>query len=220
VWFVLIYLLYFILFALFHLWLFLNYKDPYIKFGKARFINSKFWYFPFTFMAVIAIKINREIMENWRNETRFSERTGLPMKKLSEKDEDIHLESGQMIEEKIKSIDYDVWTTEDQLDVLILSYAYNNSGYKSCEKCGHKTYSLDYDSILKEATTIRKGNGQKKYSCKNCNHQLILDYDIPKLHVYVTDHSWDAGGGGWSSGSSGGSWGGGSSGGGGAGSSW
>ena len=52
------------------------------------------------------------IKKRRRNAPRKSKKTGLPMKKLSEKEEDAHLSRGQQVEEEIGSVDYDVWVSD------------------------------------------------------------------------------------------------------------
>ena len=100
--------------------------------------------------------------------------------------------------------------------------------YRKCPKCKRITYTKDYDRVITSATYSSSGTGERKYSCKNCNHVKITRYTIPRK----TKSSSGGGGysgGGYSGGSSysssssssgGSSWGGGSSGGGGGGSSW
>lgn len=155
---------------------------------------------------------NKKILEQWRNTPRISPK-GKLMRKLNEKEDDKYLEKGQVTEEHLKSVDYDVWVADETSEVLILAYKRWFSGYSQCPKCSYLTYHLEYDRVIEEATTISSGRGERKYSCEHCKHSKIVTYTIPK----ITETSSSSGGS-----DSGGSdsWGGGSSGGGGAGSSW
>ncbi|MEX1002666.1 MAG: TPM domain-containing protein [Crocinitomicaceae bacterium] len=175
--------------------------------------------FPIPFL--ILYFINKSLMNKWRNTERFSEETGEFMIKMDENSDDKHLKKGQITEEQVKSIDYDVWVTLDGSDVLILKYKKWFSKYNKCPKCKYKTYFKEYDRIISSATYSSSGTGEKKYSCKNCGHSKIKRYTIPRK----TRSSSSSSGGGYSSSSSsssssGSSYGGGSSRGGGSTSGW
>jgi len=173
------------------------------------------------------------VLYRLRNQRRFSKVNGLPMRKLTDSEEDIILGKGRVTEEILGDKDYDVWVTEDGSDVLILSYAISilvweaYSEYKKCPECKFQTYQKVSSMVLEEATYSAEGSEAIKYECKNCNYQKRFVKKIPKK-IYIPPSS-DSGssrssdwGGSSSSGDSGGSgsWGGGSSGGGGAGASW
>lgn len=177
--------------------------------------------FPVPF--VILLFFNKKLMERWRNTERFSEVNGTYMIKLDEQSDDQHLKKGQIKEETIKSIDYDVWITEDDSDVLILAYKRWFSKYRKCPSCKFKTYFKEYDRVISAATYSSSGTGERKYSCKNCGHSKITTYTIPQKTRSSSSSSgggYSSGGSSYSSGGGGSSYGGGSSGGGGGGSSW
>ena len=162
-------------------------------------------------------------MNRWRNTVRFGELKGEIMHKLEESEEDEYLSQGQITEERIKSIDYDVWVTSSHSEILILGYKDWINKYKRCPKCAHKTYFKEYDKTVRAATYASSGSGQRKYYCENCNHQKITNYKIPRLVKSKTTYS--RGGSSWGGGSSwsgggGSSFGGGFSGGGGSSSGW
>jgi uncharacterized protein len=173
----------------------------------------------------------RKMKERARNATRFSPKTGLMMHKLDEEADNQYLQAGNITEEKVRSIDYDVWVSGEPDDILVLKYPYWGTKYSACPKCKFKTYFKEYDRTISSPTYSSSGTGQRKYTCSNCKHSAVSTYTIPKL---VRSSSTGSSGGGWSGGSSsssswssgsssrssGGSWGGGRSGGGGAGSRW
>lgn len=171
--------------------------------------------------------LNRSLMNKWRNTERFSKNTGEYMHKLSESEDDEFLQKGQVKEEVLKSIDYDVWVTEDKSEVLILKYKRWFSKYRKCPKCKHLTFNKDYDRVITAATYSSSGTGQRKYSCKSCNHSKITTYTIPRKQQSSGGSSGGySGGSSYSSSSSsssssgGSSYGGGSSGGGGSTGGW
>ena len=141
-----------------------------------------------------------------RNAPRKSKKTGLPMKKLSEKEEDVHLDRGQQVEEEIGSVDYDVWISDKPDDVMILTYRGTSTKYSECPNCGYRTYYHKDSQVVRSATYSHDGQGVRHYACRNCDYTHTKEYRVPRLQRQRTII---VGGGGFSGG--GGSWGGGSS---------
>lgn len=199
-------------------------KDYFARYQTMRIFRLYIWFilFPIPFIGIyIFIK---KIGEKWRNTPRISAKTGLVMHKLSETDDDKYLEKGQVAEEAVKSVDYDVWISGEEGDVLIQTYKRWFSKYNSCPKCKYKTYYKVYDKVISAATYSSSGTGERHYKCTNCGHSKTVTYTIPKKTKTSSSSSGSSSWGSsssssWSSGGSS-SWGGGSSGGGGAGSSW
>jgi uncharacterized protein len=166
----------------------------------------------------------KKLQHSARNATRFSKKTGLMMHKLNEEEDNKYIEAGNVTEEKVKSIDYDVWVSGEPDDILILKYSTWFSKHSSCPKCKYKTYYKAYDKTLVSPTYTSSGRGERKYQCEHCNHTAITTYTIARLVKSSGSSSsgvWTSGSsGGGSRSSSGGSWGGGRSGGGGARSRW
>ena len=200
-------------------------KDYFARYQTMRIFRLYIWFilFPIPFIGIYIFV--KRISEKWRNTPRISAKTGLIMHKLSEEEDDKYLEKGQLAEEKVKSVDYDVWVSGEEGDVLIQTYKRWFSKYNSCPKCKYKTYYKVYDKVIKAATYSSSGKGEKHYKCTNCGHSKTTTYTIPKKTKTSSSSSGSSSWGSssssssWSSGGSS-SWGGGSSGGGGAGSSW
>lgn len=192
-------------------------KDAYKKYHRLKLYKLDVFGYIFPLPMYIVDLLVENLLEKWRNQVRFSEKTGLEMRKLSESEDDQYLEKGQVTEEQVKSIDYDVWITDEPDDILILSYKTWFTKYNSCNACGYKTWYLVYDKTISSATYSSSGTGEKKKACAHCKHQDITRYTIPRK---VRSSSGSGGGGFSSGGSSGGSFGGGSFGGGGSSSSW
>ncbi len=201
-------------------------KDLYRRYRTLKLFSLLIFPILFPIPFIILYFINRGLLEKWRNTERFSEKNGQLMVLLNETDDDKHLSKGQITEEVIKSIDYDVWVTQDGTDVLILAYRKWFSKYNKCPKCRHKTYWKVYNKTISAATYTSSGTGEKKYKCESCGHVKITRYTIPQRTKSTSSGGgYSSGGGGYSGGggssySGGSSYGGGSSGGGGAGSSW
>ena len=146
--------------------------DNYLQWGWALFFVIPGWYLMGKLTETHA----------WlRNCPRNSQRNGKPMYKLSEKDDDLFLDAGQLTEEDIGSKDYDVWITDNGDDVLILSYAGKKTKYDVCKKCNYKTWVLQDGYTEKPATTEESGLRISKYACLNCHHVEKIKSVIPKI---------------------------------------
>jgi uncharacterized protein len=139
---------------------------------------------------------------------------GLPMEKLSEEDDDAFLKGYQQTEEKIRSVDYDVWADAISGDKKIYRYDLHKGAYTICKNCGGKTRHHSSTRTISAATYTSSGTGEKTFTCKHCGNKDTATFTIPKKVQSSSSGSGGSGGGG------GGGFGGGSSGGGGAGSSW
>uniref|UniRef100_UPI00404931CE TPM domain-containing protein n=1 Tax=Fulvivirga sp. TaxID=1931237 RepID=UPI00404931CE len=193
-------------------------KDPKDNYSNYNFFQSNFsggwWkalFFPFPF--IIYLLWQNKYKNHLRNAPRHCVQCNSNLEKLSEMEEDDFLTQAQMLEEDLKSVDYDVWLCRTCLAHEILSYKKSNSKYETCSRCKTKAYYLQNDKTLVSATYSSTGTGEKTYNCKFCNHTDKKSYAIPMLTA--SDSSSSGSGGGGSS-----SYGGGSSGGGGSGSSW
>ncbi len=149
----------------------------------------------------------------YRDYPRDCQQCGKPLRKLDEAADDAYLTKAQVMEEELKSMDYDIWLCDGCGMNLQLVYPNKSSKYEGCPKCKTRAYYLKSDKTLVSATTSSSGKGEKTHECKFCGHKVVSTYTIAR----IAESSSSSGGG---SSSSGGSFGGGSSGGGGASSSW
>jgi uncharacterized protein len=156
---------------------------------------------------------------------------GTRLELLSELDEDPKLSSVQQLEEKIGSVDYDVWVCPACLNNDTERYINTFSSFRECPKCNARTYKEDPQQVLVPATTISSGMAEIEGRCVSCNYKSIRKVTLPRIVVIPSSSSGSSsggsfggfgggggGGGGFSGG--GGGFGGGSSGGGGAGGGW
>lgn len=143
------------------------------------------------------------------------------MHKLDEQHDNDYLTPAQDTEEKINSVDYDVWLCDNCGEKDIIPFVNENSTYSVCPQCGARASYLTADRVLVQPTTSAKGRGVKVYSCLNCRRNSNIPYDIAKIPVapviVIPGGGSGFGGGG---GFSGGSFGGGMTGGGGASGGW
>jgi uncharacterized protein len=126
---------------------------------------------------------------------------------LSDSEDDELLEQGQVAEERIGSVDYDVWKCPACSHRLTLRYAKWSSQYDKCPQCANRTKSST-ESVTNAATTSSSGSAIVLEKCAFCSFTNEYTKVLPRISESSSSSS---------SGSSGGSsFGGGSSGGGGA----
>lgn len=143
------------------------------------------------------------------------------MIKIDEENDNAYLTPAQDTEEKINSVDYDVWVCPNCRETDILPYVNRRSSYKVCDRCGARASSLVMDRVVLRPTDRRKGAGERTFRCKNCGNTHVVRYVIPMLAASAPIIIGGIGGrGGGGGGFSGGSFGGGITGGGGASGGW
>lgn len=136
-------------------------------------------------------------VRRWRRRRpRSCPRCGLPMQRLAEGDDDAHLEHGQQVEEKVKSVDYDVWACSCG-ERLILPYKKLFTSYRECRECHRRTAKAKRHT-LRAATTSSAGSARDDFRCRACKARWEVMVTLPVI-------STSSGGSGGSSGSGGGS---------------
>ena len=128
------------------------------------------------------------------------------MVRLAEEEDDALLQEGQQAEERVGSVDYDVWKCEACSHHFTLRYPKWFSGFAECPQCHNHTKSST-QTVIEQATTSSSGSASVVEQCGFCSFHREYTKVLPR----ITSSSSSSGG---SSSSS--SFGGGSSGGGGA----
>ena len=138
--------------------------------------------------------------------------------RLGEEVEDDNLTAGQQTEERLGSLDYDIWTCPTCPHVTKLRFKKFFSSFATCRDCGYRTRSKTVERE-REPTSSQSGLETITESCHHCGKTDTSTRVIPQ-HVSSDDSFWSGSsfGGGSSFGSS--DFGGGSSSGGGASGSW
>src|SRR6267154_5591444 len=128
----------------------------------------------FVFYSMVRIYYPRSVekrLKKLRNKPRTSP-TGNLMRKLSESEEDAHLDAQQIAEEAsgIHSIDYDVWLDEKTGYKKIEKYeSYLHA--EQCPECGFYTFKITKEEIEEKPTETQPGLLIKHYQCSYCNHR-------------------------------------------------
>ena len=131
------------------------------------------------------------------------------MRRVDERQDDELLDPAERLEEKIRSVDYDVWLCDQCGATIEVPYRRTFSSYKDCPECKHRTVKTTSRTV-RSATTSSTGLSHVTEKCANCGWTKEYDRVIPRVSTSSSS-------GGSSGGSGGSSFGGGSAGGGGAG---
>lgn len=195
-------------------------KTPYDKYQATRTlskVSGACAWFTLGMTLLVYIPL-RMVMRGWRNGAHYCSNCGTRMQKLDEESDNGYLTPAQDAEERIKSVDYDVWLCPKCGTTDIYRFD-EDSGYSECPYCHARTCRFVRDTVMQRPTENQEGVGAKTYTCLNCKKTHSIAYKIAKLAptVIVGGGGFGTGGGG---GISGGSWGGGSTGGGGASGGW
>lgn len=172
-------------------------------------------------MGLVAAVILVAVLDRLRNGRRACPNCGARMNKIDEVHDNDYLSPAQDIEEKVGSVDYDVWLCPSCGETDVLPYVNRASSFRECEQCHARTARLSAERILRQPTTAAEGRGVREYSCLNCRHITRVPYTIArKPPVVVVPLGGGRGGGNFGGGSFGGGFGGGMTGGGGASGGW
>ena len=180
----------------------------------------------FIFYLVAYLKYRR-----WRTRPLKCPTCGAKMKRLPEDKDNELLNDSQDFEEKLKTVDYDVWECPECGTIERFPYKARQKKYTECPNCHTVAMCLQCDMTLRQPTVKTEGEGVKVYECQFCHHRKDVPYRIPRkedpsaaiaaaavLGAATRGHR--GGGGGFGGGGFGGGFGGGATGGGGAGGSW
>lgn len=137
-------------------------------------------YFIFFGMVRIYYPGNVEKRLKKLRETHRISPTGNVMRRLSEEEEDAHLEPSQIEDEAIHSIDYDVWIDEKTGYKRIEKY-YNYQHAEECPECGYFTMKIEDEEIEKSPTETERGLLLQHYHCSYCEHREIHEVRLAKL---------------------------------------
>jgi len=120
---------------------------------------------------------------------------GIPMRVLSEQEEDAYLTQNQQAEENLHSVDYDVWLCPQCGAKRIFSYPDARSAqYKKCPACGSHAYRFVREVVIKSPTPLTDGRGAKIYRCDVCKIERREEFVIPKTPVVIAGGSGHGGG--------------------------
>jgi len=138
---------------------------------------------------------------------------------LDEVQDDEFLDPPERLEERIGSVDYDVWACLTCEEVIKIRYGKFWSRFSFCPQCEYATRSKITRTLI-PATTSHGGKVLVEESCRNCDYYDRHTYYTPRIRKSSSSSSGFGGGSRGGGGGGGGGFGGGSSSGGGASGSW
>jgi uncharacterized protein len=164
---------------------------------KRFLVNLGWWLLaPFAALIHFGIKIYRRYQ---RNKPRTCPNDGNRMRRYLEEMEDDSLSPGQLVEERLESVDYDVWYCDRCEHLTIEAYRNWFSRYGACRECGFRTVEGDSRTI-RSATYSSTGLRETDYNCHHCNAHYTVKTTIPKKTRSSSSSSSGGRGGGRSSG--------------------
>lgn len=171
--------------------------------------------FPFPLFVLFLYWGVRYKLKRLRNKPRICDCCCSVMRKCDETEDNYYLTPQENAEEMLNSVDYDVWLCEKCGNTLVYPYENIFTRFKECPHCHARTYCYDGDHIVRNATALSEGRGEKRYHCEHCRRVDVTPYIIPIIIAGGIGGGSGRGGGGF-----GGGFGGGMTGGGGASSGW
>ncbi len=114
-----------------------------------------------------------------RNRPRQCKACGTMMTRLDEFADDASLTSGEKVEERVGSVDYDIWSCRCGQSTK-LRYGSWFSGYGKCGQCQAKTLKVTTTTLV-SATTSSEGRARVDEVCANCSFSRSYERSIPRI---------------------------------------
>lgn len=136
----------------------------------------------FIFFSVVRIYYPRQLekrLTKLRNTPRVSP-SGNSMRRLTESEEDHHLEASQIADEKIHVVDYDVWIDEQTGFKKIEKYPIYQHA-EECPECGYFTLKVTSEEIEKAPSVTEKGLLLEHFECGYCGHREQREVVVARL---------------------------------------
>ncbi len=124
--------------------------------------------------------IARHLYRHSRELPEICDSCGAGMRKLPEDADNAYLSASQDLEEKLGTVDYDVWLCPECGTVERFPYVEHQLKYRKCPDCGTVAMGLVMDKVVQPATTQRVGHGERIYQCQFCHATRREGYVIPK----------------------------------------
>jgi uncharacterized protein len=102
------------------------------------------------------------------------------MVRLDETADDAMLSGGEQAEERVASVNYDVWKCPSCSNHFTLRYPKWITGYSKCPQCGNRTKSST-ETVIEAATTHGSGTAQVVEACAFCSYSHEYTKVLPRL---------------------------------------
>lgn len=119
------------------------------------------------------------LLFRWRrNRARRCPKCRSLMQRLTEQLDDEELDPGQRMEERLKSVDYDVWSCTCG-ETLVLPYKAVLTKYKECPSCHRRTATV-VRVVTKQPNYTSRGEARDTTTCKFCKATSVRYVSLPK----------------------------------------
>jgi uncharacterized protein len=115
----------------------------------------------------------------WRRRPRKCDRCAAQMVRLDESSDDAHLKPAEKIEERLGSVDYDLWSCTGCANVLKLRYGTFFTRYAKCPKCSAVTKRAE-QTTLQAPTYDASGLARIDEHCEHCGYQNSYQKTLPR----------------------------------------
>ncbi|HKH69864.1 MAG TPA: TPM domain-containing protein, partial [Vicinamibacterales bacterium] len=102
------------------------------------------------------------------------------MNRLDDVQDDEHLSKGELAEEHIGSVDYDVWNCPSCAHHFTLRYPKWLSAYQNCPQCNNRTVQSTSETI-EAATTSHSGSATVIEKCGFCTYTHEYTKTLPRI---------------------------------------
>ncbi len=114
-----------------------------------------------------------------RNRPRQCTNCQTMMTRLDERADDAYLDKGQLSEEHLGSVDYDVWLCGNCQQREVIPYKNWLRRYDRCRNCNYRTVS-NSSKVISSATYTSTGLRENRAYCNHCHHEEITQSVIPR----------------------------------------
>lgn len=125
------------------------------------------------------------------------------MVRLAEGEDDALLEKGQQAEERVGSVDYDVWKCPSCSNHFTLRYPKWISNFEKCPQCRNRTKSST-ETVIEAATTMSSGTARVVEQCAFCSFTSEHTKVLPRIESSSSSSSGSSSSSSFGGGSSGG----------------
>jgi hypothetical protein len=140
----------------------------------------------FVFLSLIRIYYPKKLarrLHRYRTAPRTSP-DGNVMRRLTEEEEDLHMEKSMIEEEEIQVVDYDVWIDDKTGYKKIEKYLINEQTAE-CPECGYYTLAIGSEEMGKAPTDGEGGYVIEHLECSYCGHKEKREVVIAALSSNV-----------------------------------
>lgn len=140
----------------------------------------------FLFHSLIRIYYPKKLakrLDRYRNAPRMSP-SGNTMRRLTEEEEDLHLEKSMIREEDVQIVDYDVWIDDKTGFKKIEKYILNDQA-SECPECGYYTMVINSEEMGQAPTDSESGYLIEHLECNYCAHKEKREVVVAKLSSNV-----------------------------------